>query len=246
MAFITRGQVRRLEDAGVATLTALAGCEGGDRPARMSVAVFDRLQSQARLQLQSEGLPQPLWERRPPVPEEPRRGLAQLPPLSDGDVFFDMEGFPYAAGGLEYLFGATTVDEITPVFHDWWAHDAREERAAFEGFMDWLMARRRRHPSLHIYHYGTYEETALKHLMGKYATREAELDELLRNDVFVDLYKVLRQAFVIGTPSYSLKDVERLYLPPRTGRCCRPADRSWNTSAGSRAGSRGGGRTLRS
>jgi uncharacterized protein len=217
VAFITRGQVRRLEDAGVTTLTALAGCEGSGRPARMSVAVFDRLQTQAGLQLQSEGLLQPLWEPRPPVPGEDRRGLAQLPPPSDGDVFFDMEGFPYAAGGLEYLFGAVTVDEITPVFHDWWAHDAREERAAFEGFMDWLMARRRQHPTLHVYHYGSYEETALKHLMGKYATREAELDELLRNDVFVDLYKVLRQAFVIGTPSYSLKHIERLYLPARTG-----------------------------
>jgi predicted RecB family nuclease len=217
VAFITRGQVRRLEDTGVATLTALAGCDVAARPARMSVPVFDRLQTQARLQLQSEGLLLPLWERRPPVPDEPRRGLAQLPPPSDGDVFFDMEGFPYATGGLEYLFGAVTGDEITPVFHDWWAHDAREERAAFEGFMDWLMARRRRYPSLHVYHYGTYEETALKHLMGKYATREAELDELLRNDVFVDLYKVLRQAFVIGTPSYSLKYVERLYRPPRTG-----------------------------
>ncbi|HKU59926.1 MAG TPA: TM0106 family RecB-like putative nuclease [Gemmatimonadales bacterium] len=217
VAFITRGQVRRLEDSGVVTLTALAGCDASTKPARMSAAIFDRLQTQARLQLQSEGLIQPLYEPRPPVPGEGRRGLAQLPPRSDGDVFFDMEGFPYAAGGLEYLFGAVTVDEITPVFHDWWAHDSLEERAAFEEFIDWLMARRRQHPTLHVYHYASYEETALKHLMGKYATREAEVDELLRNDVFVDLYKVLRQAFVIGTSSYSLKYVERLYLPPRTG-----------------------------
>ena len=54
--------------------------------------------------------------------------------------------------------------------------------------------------------------------MGKYATREAEVDDLLRHGVFVDLYAVVRQGFlVIGTPSYSLKDVEHLYLPPRTG-----------------------------
>ena len=106
------------------------------------------------------GYPQPLWQHRPPVPEEPRRGLALLPPPSDGDVFFDMEGFPYAERGLEYLFGAVTVDEVTPVFHDWWAHDEREERAAFEGFIDWVVARRRRDPTLHIYHYASYEETA--------------------------------------------------------------------------------------
>jgi uncharacterized protein len=26
---------------------------------------------------------------------------------------------------------------------------------------------------------------------------------------------VVRQGFIVGTPSYSLKDIERLYLPPR-------------------------------
>jgi predicted RecB family nuclease len=67
-------------------------------------------------------------------------------------VFFDMEGFPYAEGGLEYLFGAVTVDEITPVFHNWWAHDEREERLAFEAFVDWIVERRRRDPALHVYH----------------------------------------------------------------------------------------------
>ena len=35
--------------------------------------------------------------------------------------------------------------------------------------------------------------------------------------VLVDLLKVVRQGFVIGTSSYSLKHVERLYLPPRAG-----------------------------
>ena len=53
--------------------------------------------------------------------------------------------------------------------------------------------------------------------MGKYATREAEVDDLLRHGVFVDLYAVVRQGFVIGTPSYSLKEVEHLYLPAREG-----------------------------
>ncbi|HEX2218662.1 MAG TPA: TM0106 family RecB-like putative nuclease [Gemmatimonadales bacterium] len=217
VANITRGQVRRIEDAGIPTLTALAGCAADRRPHRVSQPVFDRLRVQARLQLQSQGRPQPLWMARPAQPHDPMAGLARLPAPSDGDVFFDMEGFPYAAGGLEYLFGAVTVDEITPRFHDWWAHDETEERAAFESFIDWLVARRRRHPSLHVYHYASYETSAVKRLMGKYATREAEVDDLLRDGVFVDLYTIVRQGFVIGTPSYSLKDIERLYSPPRTG-----------------------------
>ena len=79
------------------------------------------------------------------------------------------------------------------------------------------MERWRRDPDLHIYHYASYEVTAVKRLAGKYATREAEVDDLLRGDVFVDLYAIVRQGVAIGTPSYSLKEIERLYLPPRTG-----------------------------
>jgi uncharacterized protein len=217
VANISRGQVRRLEEAGITTLSRLAGSGPDCRPHRISEQVFDRLLHQARLQVESTGLPQPLWQPRAPVPDEPRRGLAQLPPGSDGDVFLDLEGFPYASDGLEYLFGAWTVDEITPVYHDWWAHDELEERAAFERFMDWLAERRQRWPELHVYHYAPYEVTALKRLMGKYATRETEMDDLLRTGAFVDLYRVVQQGFVIGTPSYSLKEIEHLYLPKRTG-----------------------------
>ncbi|MBA3555344.1 MAG: TM0106 family RecB-like putative nuclease, partial [Gemmatimonadales bacterium] len=122
---ITRGQVRRLEEAGIATLTALAGCEPQRRVPKVSEQVFDRMRAQARLQLESSGRPLPCWQHRPPVADEPRRGLAQLPARSDADVFFDMEGFPYAENGLEYLFGAVTVDDVAPVFHEWWAHDAQ-------------------------------------------------------------------------------------------------------------------------
>ncbi len=217
IAGITRGQVRRLEDAGITTLTALAGRGPEHRAPRVSQLTFERLRIQARLQRASQGRIQPLWQLRQPSPEEPRRGLALLPPPSDADVFFDIEGFPYAEGGLEYLFGAVTVDEITPRFHDWWAHDEKEERAAFERFLDWVVARWRRNPSLHVYHYASYEASAVKRLMGKYATREAEVDDLLRHDVLVDLYAVVRQALVVGARSYSLKDVERLYQPPRAG-----------------------------
>ncbi len=78
------------------------------------------------------------------------------------------------------------------------------------------MERRRRHPEMHIYHYAAYEESALKRLMGKYATREAEADQLLRSGTLVDLYTVVRQGLVIGTPSYSLKDVEHCYMFRRT------------------------------
>ena len=86
-----------------------------------------------------------------------------------------------------------------------------------EAFIDFVHDRWTRHPDMHIYHYAAYEKTALRRLAPKHATRERKLDDLLRNKVFVDLYTVVRQGLVVGTPSYSLKDIERLYLPPREG-----------------------------
>ena len=77
--------------------------------------------------------------------------------------------------------------------------------------MDWITARLERHPDLHVYHYNHYEPTALKALMARFGTREAEVDDLLRRKVFVDLYTIVRQALRLGTESYSLKSVEAMY-----------------------------------
>jgi uncharacterized protein len=52
--------------------------------------------------------------------------------------------------------------------------------------------------------------------MGEHGTREDELDELLRGEVLVDLYRVTRQALVASLPGYSIKNVEALYGFERT------------------------------
>ena len=70
-------------------------------------------------------------------------------------------------------------------------------------------------PDMHIYHYAAYEKTALRRLMSRHGTREEEVDRLLRNEVLVDLYRVVRQGIRLSTDSYSLKKVERLYMPAR-------------------------------
>src|SRR5690606_14256259 len=60
----------------------------------------------------------------------------------------------------------------------------------------------------HIYHYAPYEVTAFKRLMGKYASRENEIDTFLRSNTFVDLYKVVRQSIRASVEKYSIKDLE--------------------------------------
>ena len=216
VAKITRSQIKKLEAAGVTTMTQL-GTERLEHVPRLSEPTLRQLQWQARLQLESVDKDRPLYEVIPPKDEAPRFGLQLLPPSSPNDIFFDMEGYPLVDGGLEYLFGATHFENGEIAFSDWWAHDTAEEKIAFEGFIDWAHDRWKADPSLHIYHYAAYEVSTINRLMGKFATREGKVDDLLRNKVFVDLYTVTRQGIVLGTPSYSLKYVEHLYMDAREG-----------------------------
>jgi uncharacterized protein len=96
-------------------------------------------------------------------------------------------------------------------YQAYWAFTAAEEKKAFEDVMDLIVARWRQDPTMHVYHYNHYEPTAFKRLMGRYATRGKELDELLRAERFVDLYQVVKQAMYVGVERYSIKSLEPLY-----------------------------------
>ncbi len=116
--------------------------------------------------------------------------------------------------------------------------DRPTEKAAFERFVDHVVERRRRFPGMHVYHYAAYERTALTRLMGEHATREEEIDDLLRGEVLVDLFRVTKQALRASVSSYSIKEVEELYGFERTADVERRRRvRRTTSSAGSRSGS---------
>ena len=83
--------------------------------------------------------------------------------------------------------------------------------------MDFVTAHLSRHPDAHIYHYNHYEETAIKRLASRFGTREAEVDNLLRGQKLVDLYKVVRDGIRTSEPGYSIKDLETFYMGKRDG-----------------------------
>src|SRR5439155_16469595 len=103
-------------------------------------------------------------------------------------------------------------DDGSTSYTPFWAGDRESERAAFEEFVDLVRVRRREDPGMHVYHYAAYEPSTLARLMGAHATREDEIDELLRGEVLVDLLQVVRQAVRAGVESYSLKEVEKLFF----------------------------------
>ena len=186
-----------------------------------------RVQAQAAIQVRGEG--RVISERIPPERDRqdvvvPDRGLWLLPEPSPGDLFLDLEGDPFYGSdeidGIDYLFGVIEPGQTDaagdPAFHAFWSIadgtvTPAAERKAFEDCIDLIMERRTGHPDMHVYHYAPYETGAMKRLAGRYATRESEVDQLLRGSVFVDLYRVVRQGVRASVESYSIKRLEPLY-----------------------------------
>lgn len=223
VASITRSQTRRLQAAGVRTLGSLAALPKGARIPDLSAQTLDRLHRQARLQQERYADGRIRYELIRPDPQEPLRGLARLPERTPEDIFLDFESDPWIGdGGCEYLMGFVIEQEGRPQYRALWSHSPGDEKRSLETLIDFVTEWRRIQPRLHVYHYGPYEATALKRLVCRHATREDELDQLLRGGALVDLYAVVRQGLRVSEESYSLKKVEKLYMPERHGPVTRP------------------------
>lgn len=216
VANISKRQIFKLNSAGIDTMEKLSTTEEMHIKG-INDDVFTRLKEQAQLQVSSANQKSPDYKVLQPPQDNHSLGLAALPPESAMDVFFDMEGYPLGEDLLEYLFGVVYIENEKPEFRDWWAHDELEEKAGFEAFIDWVLTRRQADHTMHVYHYAAYEKTALKRLMGKYGTMEQQVDDLLRDGVFVDLYEIVRHGVRVGEPRYSIKNLEHLYMESREG-----------------------------
>jgi predicted RecB family nuclease len=209
-AGISKIQTGELRAHEVSTLAALAKVPLplSWKPERGSAASYERVREQARVQVQGRMEKKPVHET---LPVEKDLGLSRLPAPSTGDVFFDLEGDPFVeGGGLEYLFGYAFEKEGLQYRGDW-AVSRGQEKAVFEAFVDFVMARWQQYPDFHIYHYAPYETGALKRLMGRYASREEEIDRMLHGHLFVDLYQVVRHAVRASVESYSIKELEKFF-----------------------------------
>ncbi|WP_243613862.1 TM0106 family RecB-like putative nuclease [Shimia aestuarii] len=212
VAGISKNQTSELQEHGITTAAALAAMPVPMpwRPQRGSPLSFEKVREQARIQIESREAGELKYETLPVVPET---GLCLLPEPSEGDIYFDIESDAFVGEhGLEYLFGYTYRDDDGNWTHTAdWAFDRDAEKAIFERFVDFVSARRKTYPDLHVYHYAPYEPGALKRLMGRYASRENEIDNFLRGHVLVDLYGVVRNAVCAGVESYSIKKLEPIY-----------------------------------
>ncbi|MBK8179274.1 MAG: TM0106 family RecB-like putative nuclease [Planctomycetes bacterium] len=204
--------IDEIKRQGAATLTYFAEQETPlrERPQRGHIEAFAKGHEQARIQLRGRNEGRPIHTL---LPIQSGLGLNLLPEPSPGDLFFDIESDPFVAGGgLEYLLGLAFVGEGGHTeYRAWWALDRGTERRTFEEFIDFVMDRWARFPRAYIYHFSPYEPAAIKRLMSRHGTREAQVDRLLRAMRFIDLFAVVRQGIRASVESYSLKELERFY-----------------------------------
>ena len=214
VAGISRLQTRELEAREIITLAELAQVPTPIpwKPARGAKQGYTRVREQARIQRDGRTERRALHEL---LPVAPGLGFALLPEPSPGDLFVDLEADPYVGeGGIEFLFGWAVRppgEDAGWAYHRRWALDQAGEKRAFEELIDVAMERWASDPGMHLYHFGAYEPGAMKRLMGRYATREAEVDRLLRGGRFVDLHTIVRQSLRASVEEYSIKKLEALY-----------------------------------
>ena len=134
-------------------------------------------------------------------------GLAALPPSrsaatssSTSRATRSGRGRLGRPGVSSTCFGVVEADGTASTFRPFWAHDRAEEKQALLDFLDYVAAPASGYPDLHIYHYADYERSHLQQLCARHGVGEAILDDLLRDDVFVDLYPIVLRTIRISEP----------------------------------------------
>ena len=226
VANITRNQRKHLVATGIDTVEKLATAENTTVPG-ISDGIFERLKDQAFLQVKARqpgGKPE---YHLIPLPIG-AYGFSLLPEPDPADLFYDIEGDPLLKeeslqkgeiqlrDGLEYLHGFVWRLKTGKYhFEPFWALSKEKERECYESLIDFLHKHTLLNPNAHIYHYSPYETAALKRLSSQYPDRTKKLDDLFREEKFVDLYPIVKQTVRVSEPRYSIKNLERFYRGAR-------------------------------
>jgi uncharacterized protein len=206
VAGIQAQQIEGLNKQNIHTLEKFAEEKNLRKPERGELESLERRQEQARIQLDGRRKNAPTYKF---LDLEQGRGFHRLPLPNEGDIYLDLEGdgfFP--DGGLEYLFGYTTIKPNGIDYHKIWSSNKQEEKEAFSRFMSFVKENWARHPDMHIYHFGHYEPSAIKRLAMFHVIYEEEVDQLARGIRFIDLHRVVKESMLASVETYSLKELE--------------------------------------
>ena len=219
VANIIKSQIVKFKLEGIDTVDKLAGSDPNKIKAKINPATKIRLCNQAKLQEEKR-----LTSKSKCVfiEQQEGKGFYKIPRPNDGDLFFDIEGFPdLSSRNLEYLHGLYFKENKSFKFKSFFLDkpDRDGEFKIFKEFILFLKERLTKFPDAFIYHYNNYETTALKNLASEYSSIFPEgnnfIDNLLRTQKFVDLYRVVQHTLQTSEKGISLKDLEKFYRKDR-------------------------------
>ncbi len=128
-------------------------------------------------------------------------------PDAKAELYFDLEGTDEITSGaapFDYLMGILESENGSEKYISFLAETPDDEEKIFREFLKYLDSK----GDYVLYHWNTYEVTALKKLFEKY-----QVDGIKILERMVDLYRVSHKSVVFPLYSYSLKAVAKFLKP---------------------------------
>ena len=209
-----KSQIEKLKKNKVITVEQLANTKLIAADLKINVESFKKIKSQAQLQEEKRKTGE---DKIIVLDPDAGKGFYKLPKPDDGDVFFDIEGFPRMDRPFEYLHGLYYKDKGQLKFKDLWAkdYDRESEKNIFIELINFFEKRFNEYPKAHIYYYAPYEKRAVRELATVYSSEFPKgnivNDDLLRKEKYVDLFSVAKQSIRTSERDMSLKSIEKFY-----------------------------------
>ncbi len=209
-----KSQIEKLKKKKVKTVEQLAKTKLLATDLKINTESFDKIKSQAQLQEEKRKTGE---DKIIFLDPDFGKGFYKLPKPDDGDVFFDIEGFPRMDRPFEYLHGLYYKEKGKLNFKNLWAKkfDRESEKNIFIELINFFEKHFEKYPNAHIYHYAPYEKRAIRELAAAYSAEfpkgDIVNDNLLRKEKYVDLFNIVKQCIRTSEKDMSLKSIEKFY-----------------------------------
>ena len=209
-----KSQVEKLKKNKIRTVEQLSKTKLTAMDLKINAESFKKIQLQAQLQEEKRNTGE---DKIVILDSDFGKGFYKLPKPDDGDVFFDIEGYPRMDRPFEYLHGLYYKDKGKLKFKDLWAknYNKESEKNIFIELINFLEKRFVEYPNAHIYHYASYEKRAIRELATSYSSEfpkgDIVNDDLLRKEKYVDLFSIVSQSIRTSEKDLSLKSIEKFY-----------------------------------
>ena len=209
-----KSQIEKLKKNKIRTVEQLSKTKLTAIDLKINAESFKKIQLQAQLQEEKRNTGE---DKIVILDSDFGKGFYKLPKPDEGDVFFDIEGYPRMDRPFEYLHGLYYKDKGKLKFKDLWAknYNKESEKNIFIELINFLEKRFVEYPNAHIYHYASYEKRAIRELATSYSSEFPKgnivNDDLLRKEKYVDLFSIVSQSIRTSERDLSLKSIEKFY-----------------------------------